>query len=171
MTHYCETWQLWNTVIIFTIYICTLSKGRGAGQKKCTVCTLVKMMIIMDNPLQFYPFFVFTYSTIHNLCLLTVLSTICVYLQYYPQFVFAHSAIHCLCLLQHYPLLCLHTVLSTCCFILVCSFIHGILVFTCKIFHHLCCPMFVFACSVIHYLCYLQHCVWLCWRSLRVHAP
>ena len=26
-------------------------KGEGGGQKKCTVCTLVKMMIIMDDPL------------------------------------------------------------------------------------------------------------------------
>ena len=26
-------------------------KGEGGGQKKCTVCTLVKMMIIMDDSL------------------------------------------------------------------------------------------------------------------------
>ena len=97
--------------------------------------------------LQYYPLFVFTYSTIHYLCLLTVLSTICVYLQCHPQFVFAHSTVHCLRLPQHYPFLCLHTALSSCYFVLVCTFIHGILVFTCKIFHYLCCPIFGFACS------------------------
>ena len=46
----CETWQLWKNVIIFNIYIYTLSRGRW-GQKKCTVCTLMKIMIIMDDPL------------------------------------------------------------------------------------------------------------------------
>ena len=35
MPHYCETWHLWNTVIIFTIYICTLSRGRGGSEKVC----------------------------------------------------------------------------------------------------------------------------------------
>ena len=38
------------TLIIFNIYMCTF-KGEEGGQKKCMFCTLVKMMIIMDDPL------------------------------------------------------------------------------------------------------------------------
>ncbi len=31
--------------------VCTLGGVRGGGLKKCTVCTLMKMLIFLDGPL------------------------------------------------------------------------------------------------------------------------
>jgi hypothetical protein len=39
-----------NPLFEINILICTLSRGRG-GLKKCTLCTLVKMLIIVNGPL------------------------------------------------------------------------------------------------------------------------
>ena len=144
------------------------------------MCLLTLLSSIYVS-LQYYPLFVFTYSTIHNLCSLTVLYTICVYLQYYPLFVFTYSTIHNLCSL---------TVLSTVCVYF--STIH----FCVCIQHYLLAILYLFAVLSMEYLCSparfsticdvqclcllvvlsticvsLQHCVWLCWRSLRVYAP
>ena len=36
------------------LHLYTFKGEGGGGQKKCTVCTLVKMMTIMDDPLERY---------------------------------------------------------------------------------------------------------------------